>query len=106
MAPQADSDRVVTHSPPSVERLRSTCTSYRGDVCPRGEWVWTQRFCLPPLFVDLYVNPPVSGGPQVSTALWVQPVLTPVTLALTATGRGWKPPRGRVQLDSTVLEVL
>ncbi|KAK2847209.1 hypothetical protein Q5P01_010208 [Channa striata] len=34
--PQADSDRIVTHRPPCLKRPHYACSTYRGDICPRG----------------------------------------------------------------------
>ncbi|XP_053279649.1 SCO-spondin [Pleuronectes platessa] len=35
-APQADSDHIVTHPPPCLQSPHYSCSTYRGDVCPRG----------------------------------------------------------------------
>ncbi|XP_056230180.1 uncharacterized protein LOC130167724 [Seriola aureovittata] len=35
-APQADSDHIVTHSPPCLKSPHYACSTYRGDICPRG----------------------------------------------------------------------
>ncbi|KAF7668979.1 hypothetical protein LDENG_00271770 [Lucifuga dentata] len=34
--PQADSDHIVTHLPPCLMSPKYPCTTYRGDICPRG----------------------------------------------------------------------
>ncbi|XP_036928145.1 uncharacterized protein LOC119004899 isoform X4 [Acanthopagrus latus] len=35
-APQADSDHIVTHPPPHLKSSHYACSTYRGDICPRG----------------------------------------------------------------------
>ncbi|GLD57311.1 zonadhesin-like isoform X1 [Lates japonicus] len=35
-APQADSDHIVTHSPPCLKSQDYACSTYKGDICPRG----------------------------------------------------------------------
>lgn len=35
-APQADSDPIVTHSPPCLKSPHYACSTYRGDICPKG----------------------------------------------------------------------
>ncbi|XP_030258688.1 zonadhesin isoform X7 [Sparus aurata] len=35
-APQADSDHIVTHPPPRLKSSHYACSTYRGDICPRG----------------------------------------------------------------------
>lgn len=42
-APRADSDHIGTRSPPCPESRHNGCSTYRGDICPKGGYNLTAK---------------------------------------------------------------